>query len=86
MGSIFSYSAWNTIWSYRSIFLNGFLNTVKIAAVALIIAMVIGFVLGVVATSGRKLMAFFSAVYVEFFQNTPLILQVCFLYYIFCEV
>lgn len=80
---ILSGSAWETIWNYRGIFINGFLNTVKIAVIALVIAMIIGFVLGTLGTGERKGLSAISRIYVEFYQNTPLILQVCFLYYAF---
>lgn len=81
MGTIFSAKAWATVWQYRATFLNGLLNTLESAAVGLVIAMVIGFAIGLMATSGRRGLRTAARVYVEFFQNTPLILQVCFLYY-----
>ena len=51
------------------------------AVVGLLIAMVIGFALGLMATGSKRALRVIARVYVEFFQNTPLILQVCFLYY-----
>lgn len=81
METIFSAKAWATVWQYRATFLNGLINTLESAVVGLLIAMVIGFTLGLMATGGRKLLRGIARVYVEFFQNTPLILQVCFLYY-----
>lgn len=81
MDTIFSSRAWGIVWQYRATFINGLINTLQSAAVGLIIAMAIGFALGLMATSGKRLPAVLSRVYVEFFQNTPLILQVCFLYY-----
>lgn len=81
METIFSAKAWATVWQYRATFLNGLLNTLKSAAVGLVIAMLIGFAIGLMATSGRRWLEAIARVYVEFFQNTPLILQVCFLYY-----
>ena len=81
MDTIFSAKAWATVWQYRATFLNGLLNTLESAAVGLVIAMVIGFAIGLMATSGKHALQAVARVYVEFFQNTPLILQVCFLYY-----
>ena len=81
MDTIFSAKAWATVWQYRATFLNGLLNTLESAAVGLVIAMVIGFAIGLMATSGKRALQAVARVYVEFFQNTPLILQVCFLYY-----
>ena len=81
METIFSAKAWATVWQYRATFLNGFFNTLQSAVVGLMIALVIGFALGLMATSGKRALAVIARIYVEFFQNTPLILQVCFLYY-----
>lgn len=81
METVFSAKAWATVWQYRATFINGLINTLESAVVGLLIAMVIGFALGLMATSGRKGLRGIARVYVEFFQNTPLILQVCFLYY-----
>ena len=81
MQTIFSARAWATVWQYRATFVNGLLNTLESAAVGLVIAMVIGFAIGLMATSGKRALQAVARIYVEFFQNTPLILQVCFLYY-----
>lgn len=81
METVFSARAWATVWQYRATFLNGLMNTLRSAAAGLLIAMVIGFALGLMATGNRRGLRVLSRVYVEFFQNTPLILQVCFLYY-----
>ena len=81
MDTIFSAKAWATVWQYRATFLNGLLNTLESAVVGLAIAMIIGFAIGLMATSGKCALQAVARVYVEFFQNTPLILQVCFLYY-----
>ena len=81
MDTIFGAKAWATVWQYRATFLNGLLNTLESAVVGLAIAMIIGFAIGLMATSGKRALQAVARVYVEFFQNTPLILQVCFLYY-----
>ena len=81
MQTIFSARAWATVWQYRATFVNGLLNTLESAAIGLVIAMIIGFAIGLMATSGKRALQAVARIYVEFFQNTPLILQVCFLYY-----
>ena len=81
METVFSAKAWATVWQYRATFANGLINTLQSALVGLVIAMAIGFTLGLMATSGRRALRLIARIYVEFFQNTPLILQVCFLYY-----
>ena len=81
MEKIFDARSWSLVWQHRGTFVNGFLNTLESAAVGLLIALAIGIVLGLAGISEKKPLKILSRVYVEFFQNTPLILQVCFLYY-----
>jgi len=81
MTEIFSAQAWGKIWIFRDTFLLGLYNTVRIAVVALMLSMILGVVFGLMATSGKKALERSSRVYVEIIQNTPLILQLCFLYY-----
>lgn len=45
---------------------------------ALALAFAIGAAIGLMATSGKKPLRFIARVYVEFIQNTPLLLQLCF--------
>ena len=81
METIFDARSWSLVWQHRGTFVNGFLNTLESAAVGLLIALAIGIVLGLAGISEKKPLKILSRVYVEFFQNTPLIMQVCFLYY-----
>lgn len=81
MAGLFSADAWNKIWIYRSTFLLGLKNTVISAGFGLLLSLVIGIILGLFATSGKKLLMAVARAYVEFVQNTPLLLQMCFLYY-----
>lgn len=82
MDEIFSYDAWLKVWTFRSTFLAGFGNTLRTAAVALILALFLGFLFGLMATSDRKALRIIARVYVEAIQNTPVVLQMCFLYYV----
>ena len=81
METIIDARSWSLVWQHRGTFVNGFLNTLESAAIGLLIALAIGIVLGLAGISEKKPLKILSRVYVEFFQNTPLILQVCFLYY-----
>ena len=81
MSGIFDPSAWRKVWIYRGTFLLGLKNTAMTALFALLIAFVIGVALGLMATSGKRALKVISRIYVEIIQNTPLILQLCFLYY-----
>lgn len=81
MSGIFSKNAWLKVWTYRGTFGLGLLNTVETALVGVLLSLAIGIVLGLMATSKKKILKGISRVYVELIQNTPLLLQVCFLYY-----
>ena len=81
METIFDASCWETVWKYRATFVNGFVNTLMTAAAGLVIALIIGVIVGLCATGEKKALRVLARIYVEFFQNTPVILQVCFLYY-----
>ncbi|MDO5521676.1 MAG: amino acid ABC transporter permease [bacterium] len=81
MSEIFSASDWEKVWQYRSTFLLGLGNTLKTAIFGVLLAFLLGILLGLMATSSKKLLRAISRVYVEVIQNTPLLLQMCFLYY-----
>ncbi|MDF2540578.1 MAG: L-glutamate transporter rane protein/L-aspartate transporter rane protein [Herbinix sp.] len=81
MDSLFSLAAWEKVWTFRSTFLLGLFNTGRMALFALMLSLILGILFGLMATSGNKILAVISRVYVELIQNTPLILQLCFLYY-----
>lgn len=81
MTELFSIEAWEKVWMFRDTFILGLFNTVRMAFFALILAMILGIFFGLMATSGNKIFEGISRIYVELIQNTPLILQLCFLYY-----
>ncbi len=81
MDGLFSITAWEKVWTYRSTFLLGLFNSGRMAFFALILSMILGIVFGLMATSGKRVLEIISRIYVELIQNTPLILQLCFLYY-----
>ena len=69
------------MWLYRTGFLKGLGTTAETAVFGLILALALGILFGLMATSNKKVLRGISRVYVEFFQNTPVLLQLCFLYY-----
>lgn len=81
MSGLFSARAWNKIWIYRGTFLLGLANTLKTSIIALMLALALGIIFGLLATSNKKVLRTISRVYVEVIQNTPILLQMCFLYY-----
>lgn len=81
ISNFFNPAAWSKVWTYRATFLVGLANTLKTAIFALVLALVLGVLFGLMATSGKKLLRGIARVYVECIQNTPILLQMCFLYY-----
>lgn len=81
MSGLFDAAAWGKVWIYRGTFLLGLANTAKTALFGLFLAFILGVIFGLMATSGRKVLKAVSRIYVEVIQNTPLLLQLCFLYY-----
>lgn len=81
MSGIFSARAWGKVWAYRQSFLLGLFNTARTAVFAILLALLLGMIFGLMAASGKKILYGISRVYVELIQNTPILLQTCFLYY-----
>ncbi|MBA5850464.1 amino acid ABC transporter permease [Clostridium sp. cel8] len=74
---------WEALFNDRSIFLHGFLVTILASIVALVLAMVLGVIFGVMGTLENKILKKINKIYVAVIQNTPLVVQVFFLYNVF---
>ncbi|GHU41016.1 glutamine ABC transporter permease [Spirochaetia bacterium] len=61
-------------------FLQGFGITLFVALSALILALVLGVIFGLFSVSHLKPLRIAARVYAEFFQNTPLVIQIFFFY------
>lgn len=83
MSGLLSFRAWEKVWMFRETFLLGIGNTVKVAFLGLLLSLFLGIVFGLMATGEKKILRGIARVYVEVIQNTPLLLQLCFLYYAF---
>lgn len=62
-------------------FLSGFGYTLSVSVLSLLIALILGTISGVMATSKIKIFRICTRIYVEIFQNTPLVIQIFFLYF-----
>ena len=81
MSGLFSEDAWLMVWAHKNTFILGFMNTLETSMVAILLSLVIGIVIGLMSMSDRGLLRSINRVYVEFIQNTPLLLPICVLYY-----
>jgi general L-amino acid transport system permease protein len=75
--TLISYSETDT---YGRVFIVGLLNTLLVAAVGIVFATVLGFLLGIARLSHNWLLARFAAAYVEVIRNLPLLFQILFWY------
>ncbi len=67
--------------SYFRAYLVGLLNTILVSAIGIILATIIGVLVGIARLSNNYLIKRTAAVYVEFFRNIPLLLQIFFWYF-----
>lgn len=72
---------YNETYSYGRTFIVGLLNTALVSVLGIILATIIGFVMGIARLSSNWLVSRFAAVYIETFRNIPLLLQIFFWYF-----
>ncbi|MDR2193901.1 MAG: amino acid ABC transporter permease [Treponema sp.] len=80
MSGPFALWRWARLLAEYSVFLEGFVVTIAVSLSALLLALVLGIMFGLFSTSSKALLKGIARVYVEFFQNTPLVIQVFFVY------
>jgi general L-amino acid transport system permease protein len=66
--------------SYGRVFLVGLLNTLLVAGLGVLLATILGFVIGIARLSPNWLMARLAGGYVELIRNLPLLFQILFWY------
>ncbi len=67
--------------SYGRTFVVGLLNTVLVSFLGIILATLLGFLIGVGRLSSNWLISKLSSLYIEIFRNIPLLLQIFFWYF-----
>ncbi|WP_270566954.1 amino acid ABC transporter permease [Clostridium beijerinckii] len=80
MNGPFSIFKWEALFKDFNIFLEGFLTTLEVSILGLILALMLGIIFGVLSTSKIKIFKVINRIYVEVIQNTPLVIQVFFLF------
>ncbi|MGF1866470.1 amino acid ABC transporter permease [Enterovibrio norvegicus] len=68
-------------YSYGRTFFVGLLNTALVSVLGILLATVLGFLIGIARLSNNWLLSRFAAVYIETFRNIPLLLQIFFWYF-----
>jgi len=69
------------VWTHRQAFIDGLGSTVIMAFFALILALAVGVLFGLMSTTDKRAPRIVARIYVEFMQNTPVMLQAMFLFY-----
>jgi general L-amino acid transport system permease protein len=81
--SLIQYSAAD---SYGRALVVGFLNTLIVSFIGIILTILLGTFLGIARLSSNWLLVKLSAIYIEFFQDIPVLLQLFFWYAFFYEI
>jgi general L-amino acid transport system permease protein len=80
--SLIAYSPAN---SYSQALLVGFLNTIKVAVLGIVLATILGTIIGIARLSSNFLVAKLASVFVEIVRNIPVLLQLFFWYAVIGE-
>jgi putative glutamine transport system permease protein len=72
---------WLALFQDWTVFAEGFTTTIMVAALGLALALTLGILFGVLGAAPGRLFRIINRIYVEFIQNTPLVIQVIFLYH-----
>ena len=67
-------------------FANGMLNTIRVSLCAIVSAMVLGTVVGLMRLASHPVLRFLGAAHVEFYRNIPLIIQLFAVYMVLTEL
>ena len=81
MSGPFALFKWEALFQEWQVFGEGFATTLSVSALGLLLALSLGITLGISSSSPNSVLRCLNRGYVEFIQNTPLLLQICFLYY-----
>jgi general L-amino acid transport system permease protein len=68
--------------TYLTVYFVGILNTLLVASIGVVLATILGFVMGIARLSKNFLIRGFATIYVEMMRNTPLLLQLIFWYFL----
>jgi polar amino acid transport system permease protein len=75
------YDPWSFVTENFDELLDGFVNTIKVASIAIAGAFVLGLVLGAARAHRIPVVSQLTAVYVEVIRNTPILVQIFFIYF-----
>lgn len=74
-------SSWTAYFNDFGQFFNGFLFTIALSIGSFILAMILGIFFGSLSTSKNAGLRLIARIFVEFYQNTPLLVQFVIVFY-----
>lgn len=74
---------WTVLLTYKQLLIDGFVMTLKLSIIGIILSFIIGSIMGLARVSKNFFVALLATYYVEFFRNIPLIVQMFFIYFSF---
>ena len=76
----FAWFKWEALFANWKVFAEGFGTTILASILALGLALLLGILFGMLGSAHYKIPKLISRIYVEIIQNTPLVIQIFFLY------
>jgi len=73
---------WDVLLAYRAVFLSGWLSTIWIALISLVLSLVIGLVACFMRRSQVLFVRYLAQIYIELIRGTPLLVQLLFFFYV----
>lgn len=72
----------NTVWNYRELFLHGWLTTIALSLIGLVLSSLIGLIVALMRRSPFAPLRGAAITYVEVIRGTPFLVQILFFYYV----
>jgi His/Glu/Gln/Arg/opine family amino acid ABC transporter permease subunit len=79
--SVLASFEWSVIWDNRGVLAEGLWRTIQVSVIGIVFATAIGLVLGAIRAYRIPVLSQLGGVYVEIIRNTPLLVQILFLFY-----
>lgn len=73
---------WKAVLAYRNLFIKGWLTTLGISVISLVLSFLIGLIAAFSRRSNISLLRYLSIFYIEFIRGTPLLVQILLFYYV----
>jgi polar amino acid transport system permease protein len=73
---------WRGVWTYRALFLRGWLVTLLLSAISLVTSSLIGVILALLRRTPFLPLRYLARIYVEIIRGTPLLVQLIIFFYL----